>query len=52
MKFKTLASTTPVSPPIVNRATNPSPNSIGAVYRIDPPYAVAPTLYSIISDLG
>ena len=35
-----LASTTPVRPPIVNRPTNPSANSIGALSRSDPPYAV------------
>ena len=26
-----------INPPIVNRATNPKANTIGVVYRIDPP---------------
>ena len=30
-----------VNPPIVNRATNPKANTIGVVYRIDPPQHVA-----------
>lgn len=35
------ASTTPVSPPSVNRPINPSAKSIGAVSRTEPPYEVA-----------
>lgn len=36
-----LARTTPVRPPIVNRAMNPSAHSIGTVILRLPPYAVA-----------
>jgi hypothetical protein len=36
-----LASITPVNPPIVNNARNPSTHNIGAVNLNDPPYAVA-----------
>lgn len=32
-----LASTIPVSPPMVKRKMNPRANSIGVVKRIDPP---------------
>ena len=32
-----LARITPVSPPIVNRARNPRPNSIGVLILRDPP---------------
>ena len=41
MSIEALANTTPVTPPIVNRAKNPNVNNNGVWYLKLPPYSVA-----------
>lgn len=51
MSSPPFANNTPVTPPIVNRNTNPSANSIGVLYRILPPYNV-PSQLNIFIPVG
>jgi hypothetical protein len=46
-----LANNTPVTPPIVNKNTNPNANNIGVLYLILPPYNV-PNQLNILIPVG
>ena len=48
MSIDEFARTTPVSPPIVNRKTNPSAHRQAALYVIQVPYSVASHLKILI----